>query len=370
MATAYTAGLRVTPWTLIRKERRLPLRGEVLVEIGQAVEPDTILARAFRPGLLTSLNVAERLGIEPEALPSVLQVKEGDEVDEGQLLAEHKALFGLVTTRVIAPHQGKVEFLSTVTGNLGLRQPPEPLTLTAFLAGTVAEIIPEEGAIIEAHGAYVQGILGIGGESVGELYTAVESNDKLLAALDFDPKGKVVIAGAGVSDEVLEALKAQPAAALVVGSLLDHQLSLLLGYEIGVAITGNEPLEMTVVITEGFGEVAMAHRTFEILASLEGKRASVSGATQIRAGVMRPELFVPHDQAAISEAADQAEGLAIGARIRLIRAPYFGKLGRVTALPEQLQEIETGAKVRVLEALLDEGSKVVVPRANVELYED
>jgi hypothetical protein len=35
-----------------------------------------------------------------------------------------------------------------------------------------------------------------------------------------------------------------------------------------------------------------------------------------------------------------------------------------------LQVIETQAKVRVLEAKLENGAKVIVPRANVELIEE
>ncbi len=50
---------------------------------------------------------------------------------------------------------------------------------------------------------------------------------------------------------------------------------------------------ITLVITEGFGKMAMAHRTFDLLKSKQGMKASVNGATQIRAGVMRPEVIVP-----------------------------------------------------------------------------
>jgi hypothetical protein len=53
--------------------------------------------------------------------------------------------------------------------------------------------------------------------------------------------------------------------------------------------------------------------------------------------------------------------------VRIIREPYFGKLATVTALPPQLVEIPTGAMVRVLEAEVEDGKHVVVPRANVEI---
>ena len=63
------------------------------------------------------------------------------------------------------------------------------------------------------------------------------------------------------------------------------------------------------------------------------------------------------------------DALDIGAPIRIIREPYFGKLGRVSGLPVELQELETEAKVRVLEVELEDGKKVVLPRANVEIIE-
>jgi len=114
----------------------------------------------------------------------------------------------------------------------------------------------------------------------------------------------------------------------------------------------------------------MADRTFELLRSLEGKEASVNGATQIRAGVIRPEIIVPSDVPP-TEAAAVAEGggtLEAGTPIRIIREPWFGKLAKVSALPPELQVVESGAEVRVLRAVLDEtGEEVTVPRANVEI---
>ena len=114
----------------------------------------------------------------------------------------------------------------------------------------------------------------------------------------------------------------------------------------------------------------MANRTFRLLQSLEGKLASINGATQIRAGVIRPEIIVPiQDPSQLPETPPTAETqqLEIGAPIRIIREPYFGKLGRVVELPPELVEIESGTHARVLKAELEDGSVVVVPRANVEI---
>jgi hypothetical protein len=49
--------------------------------------------------------------------------------------------------------------------------------------------------------------------------------------------------------------------------------------------------------------------------------------------------------------------------------PYFGRIGCVSALPAELQRVESGAQVRVLVVEFEDGEKVVVPRANVEMIE-
>ena len=97
----------------------------------------------------------------------------------------------------------------------------------------------------------------------------------------------------------------------------------------------------------------------------------MGGATQIRAGVLRPEIIIP-------TAADQGEeavrsgavGLQVGDLLRVIRMPYFGRVGRVRDLPTELCEVESGARVRVLAVEFEGGEQAVVPRANVELIEE
>ena len=66
---------------------------------------------------------------------------------------------------------------------------------------------------------------------------------------------------------------------------------------------------------------------------------------------------------------DDAGQLTIGTPIRVIREPYFGALGEVSGLPPELVKVESETLVRVLEAKLQDGRKVVVPRANVEIIE-
>jgi len=377
MGTAYTPGLTISADTVVRKVRRLPLKGQVLVQVGDSVNPDTVVARTELPGPVTTVRVAERLGVEPRELPKYLLKQVGDKVQAGEIIAERKSFFGLFTSRVTSPITGTIDFISEATGNIGIRHLPTPVEVTAYLRGLVVDVLPEEGAVVATRGVFVQGIFGLSGERHGQIALLADSPDEVVSdtKVSDEHKGKVLIAGALAHWRLMEAAKQVGAVALVAGGVLDTDIKKLLGYDIGVAITGHEPLPFTLIVTEGFGEIAMAKRTFELLASQEGREASVNGATQIRAGVIRPEVVVPKDGALTLEDLEEpkesefaAGELNIGTPIRLIRAPYFGALGRVVALPPEPQEIETETKTRVLEAELVTGERVIVPRANVEIF--
>ena len=373
MATAYTPGLTVTPWTTIRKTRRLPLKGTVTVKVGDFVEPQTVVARTELPGIMQTCRVAEQLGIEPSDLERVLKVQVGDKVESGTIIAESKSFFGLIKNEYRSPIEGTVELISPVSGHVGIRCKPTPVEVTAYIRGRITDVIPDEGVIVETNGALIQGIFGVGGERLGEIKVIVDNPAEVVneAHITEELAGKIIVCGANITSNALRKAGEVGVQAVVVGGITDTDLSNYLGYDIGIAITGQEKVPTTLIVTEGFGIMRMADRTFDLLKSLEGRTASVNGATQIRAGVIRPEIVVPSTEYSKLESSfAPAQILNVGTRIRVIREPHFGALGYVTSLPPQPAVIESGAKVRVLEAKLDNGDVVCVPRANVEIIQE
>jgi hypothetical protein len=382
MAHSYTPGLRVTVRTTVRKRRVLPIPGEVLVERGQPVTAESMIARADLPGRVYTTNVVALLGIEPADIRRYMLKREGDRVEAGEPLAENRPLIPWFKTVVPSPVSGTVESISDVTGQVFLREPPRPLVLTAYLDGAVVEVIPGEGAVVEAVCSLVQGIFGIGGEAAGPIAMGVEDPRQELTPerITAAHRGAILVGGSLIGSEALARARQVGVGAIVVGGLHAVDLRWLLGRDLGVAITGTEQVGFTLIVTEGFGRIAMAGRTFDLLASRAGQRASCSGATQIRAGVIRPEVIVPLTEGATDDlrgAADRPErdrlqeagGLKPGDQIRLIREPYFGRIGTVTALPADLHPLPTESRVRVLEVELEGRFRVLVPRANVERLE-
>lgn len=374
MAHSYTPGLKVTAATKLRRERKLPLPGDVLVTVGQKVTADTIVARTELPGNVQSVNAANLLGVLPEDVEECLTKPVGSKVEKGETFAESKSFFGLFRSKCHAPVKGTVESVSKVTGQVLLREEPIPVEVDAYVDGVVVEVHPRSGVTVETQGAFIQGIFGVGGETCGTLHVAVKSASDPLdeRSLDAACQGKVVVGGAYVTAATLRKAVALGVKAVVVGGFDDHDLRELLGYDLGVAITGSEELGITLIVTEGFGSIPMAARTFDLLRACEGKRVSVSGATQIRAGVLRPEIVAPNPDAAIARGGDGASaesGLKTGDLVRVIRQPFFGRIGKVTALPPELMPLETEAKVRVLEVDFGPAGRTLLPRANVEMIE-
>src|SRR5687767_4411887 len=135
-----------------------------MVSVGAMVEPDDVVAEAKLPGVLQTIKLGEKLGVEAKEARGFFRLKEGDPVEKGQVVAETKGFFGMFKSTVQADYSGTVESISDVTGNVLVREPSIPVSVRAYIKGVIAEVIAEEGVIVEARGAMVQGIFGVGGE--------------------------------------------------------------------------------------------------------------------------------------------------------------------------------------------------------------
>ncbi|MBN1326348.1 MAG: hypothetical protein JW996_00185 [Candidatus Cloacimonetes bacterium] len=374
MAQAYSPGLSVTESIIIRKERILPLKGDVLVKKGVKVKAEDLVAETLLPGKVVPFNLANKLGVTPNLVNQYIIIKEGDNLKKGQIIAESKGFFGLFKSIVRSPIEGEVENISTITGQLLLREPRIPVQLKAFIDGIVVDVIENEGVIIENKSAYIQGIFGIGGETTGEIMMIASSPDEVITPEQIDDSctGKIIVAGSMITYKVIKKAIQKKVNGIISGGIDDHDLKELLGYNIGVAITGHEDIGTTLVITEGFGDIKMAEKTFSLLKKFSGKKSSIHGKTQIRAGVMRPEIIIPLEfkEEELTTPSNKMSLLEIGTTIRVIRQPNFGLIGKVTALPEELTKVESETLVRILEAELENGQKVILPRANVEVIEE
>ncbi len=376
MAHAYTPGLRVAEKTKIKKCRILPLKGNVIKKVGDVVLRNDVVARTELPGGISTMNVVNMLGIVPNEIDNFMLKKVGEKIEKDEVIAETKSFIKFLRARVQSSITGTIEAISPVTGQVLLREPPLPVEVMAYINGKVVEVIDGEGVEIETEATFIQGIFGVGGEVWGSMKFAVSGPDERLTLDKLKPefKDSIVVGGSFAGFDVIKKAIALGVRGLIVSGIHDEDLRKILGYDLGVAITGTENIGLTLVLTEGFGEITMAERTYRTLKSREGSVASISGATQIRAGVIRPEIIIPFDEGKVQkqekDQSKQPHSMQIGDQIRVIRDPYFGIIGKVHALPSELRKIESETRARILEVEFPDGKIAVIPRANIELIEE
>jgi len=352
----------------------------VIVKKGDMVKSDDIVARTNLPGKVHSVNVINRLAILPNDLHKNMLKKEGDSVVKDEPIAETRPFIKMFKSICLSPITGIIESVSDITGQVLLREPPKPVQISAYIDGKVVDTIEKEGVVIETNATFIQGIFGIGGETTGELQVIVNSPDDIVKPDDIkeEHRDKIIAGGSIIYFDAIKKALDTGVKGIVVGGIRDKDINELLGYDLGVAITGSEDINITIIITEGFGQIRMAQKTFDMLKHRAGSVASINGATQIRAGVVRPEIIVPYnkEETAGNPAEDsstednESAGISIGDQVRIIRNPNFGVLGKVKNLPSELQTIETEAMARVLEVEFPDGKTAIVPRANIEAIEE
>ncbi|MBN2336014.1 hypothetical protein JXL21_10690 [Candidatus Bathyarchaeota archaeon] len=288
--------LRLIEEAPVRKQRRIPARGEVLVKSGDRVEPDTVVVRGVvdNPDI-RELRVFASLGVSPDMAKHFMVKEKGDDVARDEVIAIYRSFFGRSTKVARSPIDGRIETFSGGTGRAIIRGHPISLEARAHVPGVVAEVIDGEGAVVETRAAVLQGAFGLGGEAEGALILAVDSRDAPLTSNEVKPehKGKVIVGGSVATLDALRAAAKNGVSGVVVGGVDQRDLTEFLGYELGLGVTGGEEIGFTLILTEGFGVNPMDDARFSLLRRHEGRVACIDGTTQIRSRILRPEVLIP-----------------------------------------------------------------------------
>ncbi len=86
MAHAYVPGLKVAPHTTVKKVRQLPIKGEILKNVGEKVLAADEVAKTHLPGNIIPINIANKLNIEPADIKDFMKKEKGDPIKKVKLL--------------------------------------------------------------------------------------------------------------------------------------------------------------------------------------------------------------------------------------------------------------------------------------------
>ncbi|MDQ6693301.1 MAG: hypothetical protein M3014_02635 [Chloroflexota bacterium] len=374
---------------LVRRERRLPVPGEVLMRAGQRVEPSETVAQSKLAPEPVSVYIAADLDIAPQVGTKRLRVTTGQAVDVGTVLAE-KGGMGSRMSR--SPVAGTFAGYDPATGIGLINMPSEPVTVQAHLKGIVTDLIPYYGAVIETPATLIRGIFGVGGEQHGVLKVLVAGNDEPVTRDVIDAKVTYAIAlgGSDVTADALHKMIGLGARGIITGSIRSTELAHFLGYSrqdawrLGVSANlGNGwdfpppnagaspvPPDFVLIITEGFGPVPMSARTFETLAAYDGQEIAIDGTTRLRGGLSRPEIIIPLARTtSVRWLEESGPKLEVGTQVRLLSPSYLGQTAQVTSLPQGPRPAQSGVVTGVADVQMAGGQKLRVPIVDLEVLE-
>lgn len=365
------------PGAMARIERRLPHPGEVLVRAGQRVEPDDPVARAYVPGTPQIVNVARLLMVAPSRIERTMRREVGNKVAQGEVLASTGPLTGRTC---VAPVAGVIAAVDTETGYVTIVPDPEVIELQATVRGIVMDVLPYEGVRIETPAAQVYGVFGMGQERSGVLRLLVTdpSEPVLPEMVDARSAYAIIIGGSGITAAALQRAAREQVRGVIVGGIDEAELRAFVGFESPArwraalrswrVPAGPGGAELTLVVTEGFGNRPMSAPLFELLASHDRQEALIEGQTQLASPLRRPRVVIPLSSRSSGIQLDLPRpALRPGATVRLVDHEHLGQVGRVRSISSAPRRLPgSRARVAAVEVLLEDKSTLVLPRAAVE----
>ena len=258
-----------------------PVRGRIVhIEANGMIILREIQDYSLQP---TIIDIARQMGIKPAHIRGYLKFKQGDFIQAGQSLVKLAPGKPLITS----PKTGTLQTSNTTDGTIVIKYDLEPVRMESFVSGTITHVKENWSALVEGQGVVLHGIIGFGKDTSGTLHVLHDS-DHLNAEL----QNRIVIYPQPVDARFLSDCASAGVRGVIIPSIRNAEWVAFSGREISVALTGDEDIPLTVILTEGFGTVDMLESDFRFLKEMEGRIASLRGRTQIRAGVTRPMAVI------------------------------------------------------------------------------
>jgi hypothetical protein len=338
--------------TSIVRERLLPILGTVLVRLNQKVNPNDVIAEANWAREHVLLDVARTLGVSANVADRLIKCKENDRLAAKTEIAAGKGLF---PRSVVVPRDGRVVIVGG--GQVLMEVGETKMELRAGISGTVIEVIPNRGAVLQTAGALVQGVWGNGRIDSGLLVNLVEKPDDVLDArrIDVSMRGFVILAGMLKDAEALKAAADLPVRGLILSSLYPS------------LIPQAREMRYPIIVTDGFGPLPMNSAAYKLLSTNAKREVTVNAEAYDRYSGARPELIISLPATNNPPALREVETFVRGLQVRMRRPPALGMIGSIVSIKPGLTTLLSGLRAPAAEVKLENGETVVAPLVNLEV---
>jgi hypothetical protein len=338
--------------TAIVRERYLPVPGNVVVRLNQKVNATEVVAEARRAREHVLLDVCRSLGVSPTVAEKLVKCKIGDKLPAGFEIARSKSLFG---GSVRVSREGTV--VAVGGGQVLLEIGESRIELRAGIPGTVIEVTPGRGVVIQTAGSLIQGIWGNGKTDTGLLVNIMESpNDVLTTSkLDVNLRGSILLGGMVKDEETLRDAAELPVRGLILSSIFPSLIPVA------------REMKYPIVVTDGYGSMPMNSAAYRLLSTNAKREVILNAEVYDRYSGARPEVIIPLPISSEPPTSPEVEMFATGLQVRMRRPPFMGSIGSITGLRPGLTTLPSGLRAPAADVKLENGETVVVPLINLEV---
>jgi len=343
--------IHVNGLTSIVRERLLPVPGTVLARLNQKVSALDVVAQTSWAREHLLLDVTRILRVTSNVADRLITCNVGDRIAVGAVITAGKGLF---SRRVRAPRDGRV--VAVGGGKVLMEVGVTKVELRAGIPGTVVQVLPNHGVVIQTAGALIQGVWGNSRIASGTLVNLAEKPDGILTVgrLDVSLRGSIILAGIVNDVETLQAAAGLPVRGLILSSILPS------------LIQKATEMRYPILVTDGFGSLPMNSAAYKLLSTNARRDVTVNAEIHDRYSGARPEVIIPLPISEIPLIPREVETFAPGLQVRMRLAPALGMIGSIVALKSGLTRLPSGLQASAAEVKLENGETVIVPLVNLE----
>jgi hypothetical protein len=346
----YTTFTQFTPAIHLRRSRVLPVVGTVMVRQGQKVNSDDVIAEAVIPTRHEMVDVAKALGLSSsKAAEALIQRKVGETISEQDILAETGGLFSRI---IRTPAPGKI--IGIREGKILIQTETTKLSVKALYSGSIAEIIPDRGAIIETSGSLIQAAWGNGKFAVGPLLTKIESRKTAMVAADLaiTARGSIIASSSCNNENLLENAAALPVAGLILGTMP------------AALIEKARALPFPILLVDGFGTSGLNNAAAKYLSQYNNHECYVNASMQFDASYHHPEILI---SAAIENTdLGKAARATAGQLVRIHSGPFASQTGTIEKVLPGLTALPNGLRVCAASVIMENKERKIIPVYNLD----
>lgn len=322
------------------------------VKEGDKVDAESVVAHCEVSAGQRLVKVAHVLGISRKSVKKHLLRSIGDRIYQGEIIARKKGVLGVGRRELRSPVDGVITDIDQ-NGDIIVKFLPMPVRLVAGAPGLVTNV-REDSITVRTFGTEIKGASGLGKTREGVIKVIAKANEFIIPQkIDASCQGRIVVGGSYLDRAAIEKALTIGVKGIVVGGI-DYRDFLSLGI--------NSDVGITIVVTEGFGNVTMGKDVYEAFSKLNDKFAFANG--------LERSILIPEDEKVVDDKPLQREvwqELQVGNVVRYFRADAEELVGVVEEISENEIELDSGLPAILATIKFLSGAKVKAPAANLEI---